>query len=458
MSSMLGIAVRIAQRMGMHSESTNAKCNALEAEMRRRLWWSLVIFDNRTSEMSDYKTSVLNPTWDCRTPLNLNDFDLSPEIRSPPAVHDIPTEALFTVVRSEVGDFVRHSSWHLDFANPSLKSIAKYASSDADSETSIIETLVEEKYFLHCNLENPLHFLTIWTTRAYFAKNRLLEHYAHFPNPSTPPSEADLASVSDHALAMLSCDTKLVSSPLTKGFLWFTHIHFPFVAYIHLVQDLTRRPQQPGTARIWDIMSDNYATRFLAVDVNVNPFHRILAKMVMSAWEACQAVSGRGRNSMHGLSTHIRQAQSSSQTEVPRIVIDMRRRLAEMKLNSPKARSIEQAQQGLTNGGDITNDKGTNVDTFPSPPDIVSGVDLSSLGLSSNSSIHELEQPQQQQNQQDIGNSSWVGDAYNYNDMLNLGTGPSTMDMDMDSVNPFDMTSSMQWTWNPMHATGGWTW
>jgi hypothetical protein len=70
---MLGVAMRIAQRMGKHSESACAKCAPLEAEMRRRLWWSLVLFDSRISEMANDRTTTLIPTWDCRIPLNVND-------------------------------------------------------------------------------------------------------------------------------------------------------------------------------------------------------------------------------------------------------------------------------------------------------------------------------------------------------------------------------------------------
>jgi hypothetical protein len=50
---MLAAAIRIAQRMGLHNESTYTRYTAVEAEMRRRLWWSLVIFDHRMCEMSD---------------------------------------------------------------------------------------------------------------------------------------------------------------------------------------------------------------------------------------------------------------------------------------------------------------------------------------------------------------------------------------------------------------------
>ncbi|KAH8688779.1 hypothetical protein BGW36DRAFT_392158 [Talaromyces proteolyticus] len=83
---MLGIAIRIAQRMTIHSESALAKCTVFEAELGRRLWWALVL-------------------WDCRVPLSLNDSDLRPEMKEPPNVQRTPTDALFIVVRSELGDF-----------------------------------------------------------------------------------------------------------------------------------------------------------------------------------------------------------------------------------------------------------------------------------------------------------------------------------------------------------------
>lgn len=68
-SALLGVALRIAQRIGLHSEAANTKHSILEAELRRRLWWSLVHFDARVSEMTEIKLSMLVPTWDCRIPV-----------------------------------------------------------------------------------------------------------------------------------------------------------------------------------------------------------------------------------------------------------------------------------------------------------------------------------------------------------------------------------------------------
>ena len=94
---MIGVAIRIAQRMGIHSESALAKCTALEAEMRRRLWWSLILFDYRISQMSNSNSTTLDPTWDCKIPLNVNDSDLRPEMKGPPAFQGKSTEALLYV-------------------------------------------------------------------------------------------------------------------------------------------------------------------------------------------------------------------------------------------------------------------------------------------------------------------------------------------------------------------------
>ncbi|KAE8420745.1 hypothetical protein BDV36DRAFT_249068 [Aspergillus pseudocaelatus] len=289
-SSMLGIAIRIAQRMGIENEATNARCTALEGEMRRRLWWSLINFDNRISEMSDHKTTMLIPTWDCRAPLNMNDFDIRPEMTVLPQSHDEPTEALFTVVRSQMGDFIRYSAFHLDYTNPSLKAIARDSPHGAGPERERImafEKMIEDRYLRSCNPENPLHFMTIWTTRGQLAKNRLLEHYLKYAPVQQTDEQRDIAI--SHALSIIECDTKLMTSPLTKGYRWLIDFHFPFPAYIYILKDLRKRPTLEHADRIWRVMSDNCEARFKDMQ-KVNPFFDFFAKIVLEAWEAREAV------------------------------------------------------------------------------------------------------------------------------------------------------------------------
>lgn len=314
---MIGLAIRIAQRMGIHSESTYAKCPALEAEMRRRLWWSLILFDTRISEMANYKAVTLTPTWDCRVPLNVNDFDLQPEMKDPPVVQGNSTEALFAVVHSEIAEFVRHSAFHLDFVNPALKTFSKDVQRGPVPEGGglvALEKTIEDKYLKSCNLENPLHFMTVWTTRAHLAKNRLVEHFSRFSRSSMQQTDSQRDAALFHAVSMLECDTKLVTSSLAKGYLWLVNFHFPFPAYIHLFQDLRRRPVGDHAERTWEIMSDNYEARFTFRRQGDNPLSKIFAKIVLQAWKAREIVA----------------TQSENPLVTPRIVSEIRREVAQM--------------------------------------------------------------------------------------------------------------------------------
>ena len=316
LSSMLGVAIRIAQRMGIHREAALAKCTTVEAEMRRRLWWSLVFFDTRIGEIANSKNVTLDPTWDCKIPLNVNDSDLRPGMKGPPAIQGKSTEALLTVVRSELGEFIRHTAFHLDFTSPALRPIATHLQSDPaleGGELIKLEQMIEDQYLKFCDQENPIHFMTIWTTRAYFAKYRLLEHLSRYSSSSLRQTEAQHDTATSHALRRLECDTKIMTSPLTKRFLWLNHFHFPFPAYIQIVQDLRRRPISEQARQAWEVMSDNYETWFNSQSEEDDPFFQIFSKIVLQAWQACEEAFKQSRETL----------------KIPRIVSSIRYTLAQ---------------------------------------------------------------------------------------------------------------------------------
>jgi len=340
---MLGVAVRIAQRMGIHSESDLAKCTAVEAELRRRLWWSLILFDTRIGEIAHSKTPTLDPTWDCKIPLNVNDCDLRPEMKGPPAIQGKSTEAIFAVVRSELGEFIRHTGFHLDFTSPALKPIAKHLQNGLapeGGELVELEKLIEDQYLKSCDQENPIHFMTIWTTRVYLAKCRLLEHHSRYFSSSVHRTEAQRDAATSHALRMLECDTKIMTSPLTKRFLWLNHCYFPFPAYLQIVQDVRRRPISEQARQAWEIMSDNYQAWFISQFREDKPFFKIFSKIVIQAWEACEAAS----------------KQPGTTLTPPRIVSSIRHTLAQIARN---AQNTDTEQPGYF--------MGMRIDEFPMP-------------------------------------------------------------------------------------------
>ncbi|KAF2826711.1 hypothetical protein CC86DRAFT_292200 [Ophiobolus disseminans] len=306
LSSMLGTAIRIAQRMGIHNESSNIKCSALEAELRRRLWWSLVLFDARISEMTELKVGQLVPTWDCRPPSNANDFDLRPEMKIAPEVHTFTSETLFAVVRSEFGNFTRHCAFHLDFINPALKSIvARYSPDPLDiDEFTTFEQTIEQKYLRFCDPQNPLHYMTIWWARGQLAKSRFIKDLSDSSKTIAQRTSTQRDATISYALDMLECDTMLMSSELTTGFQWLTYLNFPFPAYVHIVQDLRKRPLSDLAQTSWDVMGKNCTARFIDIETRDNPterkahaFFKVFAAVILQAWTARQAAAATRRPS-----------------------------------------------------------------------------------------------------------------------------------------------------------------
>ncbi|KAI9040120.1 fungal specific transcription factor domain-containing protein [Aspergillus affinis] len=312
LSSMLTIAIRIAQRTGIHNEATLARYSVIEAEMRRRLWWSLVLFDSRISEITEYSITVLAPTWDCKIPLNVSYSDLQTEMKEPPVAREQASEAIYAVTRSELGEFIHHAPFHLDFTNPALKPIAKDLPDGGD--IGALEKIIEKKYLETCDPQNPLHFMTIWMTRAQLARYHLVEHYSKYSNSSSHSKESQRDAAMSHALGMLECDTKIMTSPLTKQFHWFLHSNFPFFAYIYILQRLKERPINTQAEQAWEVMSDNYEARFGSLNVVDNPLFRTFIQVVLPAWDSFEVAFKR-----HGESL-----------SPPRIVSDIRQKLTEI--------------------------------------------------------------------------------------------------------------------------------
>ena len=277
---MLALASSIGQRMGIHSEPSLVRCSPFEAEMRRRLWWAIACFEARIGELSESKISTLNPTWDCKVPLNVNESSLWPEMKSPPNSSGTAADSIFIVTRSEHGEYLRHAPFHCDFSNPTFKLIAK-----SYGDMSTFENRLQDQYLKSCDSENALHCMAVWMSHVQLSKSHLLESYAKGLESTARLTEAQIESGIKHALRMLECDTKILTSPLTKGYTWIVAIYFPFPAYMHLVQELVVRPAGKYAARAWELMNDNYEARFASDDSRVDAIFRVFAGVVLKAWE-----------------------------------------------------------------------------------------------------------------------------------------------------------------------------
>lgn len=297
--------MRIAQRLGIHDETSLQKHPPLDKELHRRLWWQLVFFDSRICELgNNNKSTMLTPIWNCNIPLNVGDSDLRNETKTLPKPQAMASDGIFVAARGELGEYVRNSDSYLAFVNPVYKSIVKPIGS-----LDQLEARMKGKYLRFCDLDNPLHFMTTWAMRGYLARYRLIEYYSK----SSSHSEAQRRASVSYAMTMIECDTEIMASPLTKGFVWFLSFQFPFPAYIHLFQELKQGIPQKKAEEIWEAMGSNYEARFSSQKGFKDTARSLFQQIVLQAWESFEEIS----------------KQTDKTTDVPRIVALVKEHITE---------------------------------------------------------------------------------------------------------------------------------
>lgn len=97
--TLVGVAVRIGQRMGLHRTEHLSGLSVFKAEMRRRLWWQICILNSQLGEatgQTGQRTTASNELLlDVAMPANISDCDLHPNIESLVPQRERGTQMMF---------------------------------------------------------------------------------------------------------------------------------------------------------------------------------------------------------------------------------------------------------------------------------------------------------------------------------------------------------------------------
>lgn len=289
----LGSVIRIAQRMKIESEAALAKLTPFEAEMRRRLWWTIVMLDERICQMTSSRYGALSPLWDCRPPAALNDGDLHPEGRSipSPSSETGPAESSIVSLRARINNYVRFSAANLQFTNPALMTMARESSLTLEGFMKWKETF-EAEHLANFNLDVPIQFQTLWTVRGVLGRAHVMEYLIAYSKLGDKVGETQRVNAIRSALSALEADINLLTSPLTKRWRWMNDFHFQFLAYLLVTQELRRRPMHTLSEQMWHTLSTSCEIRWLGGDaMGRKMFAHIFAKGLDQAWRAREAAA-----------------------------------------------------------------------------------------------------------------------------------------------------------------------
>ncbi|KAI5862733.1 fungal-specific transcription factor domain-containing protein [Durotheca rogersii] len=288
-----GVTVRIAQKMGLHRDGDFLGLSPFETEIRRRVWWRIVLLDAMYALMSGLGQSLLPRLWDTKEPLNIDDSDLYPSMTTI-RPKDSPTEMVFCLICCEVAKTMVDT--------PELHAVI--LQNEMGSETTVPEKIERAKNRVdeldkaisdilskYSDLSmGPVHILAAETQSIMVAKLRELI----CPMREQPEWGTEIFTPKDH-LFKLSLTAgehilKMYQFSKTGGaFLWFVRSHFQIEVFVYMVGQLSWRTSGQLVERAWAVTEVSYGYYSELYDLSVKG-HTTAAILTVRAWEVRENV------------------------------------------------------------------------------------------------------------------------------------------------------------------------
>ncbi|KAH6900452.1 fungal-specific transcription factor domain-containing protein [Thelonectria olida] len=255
--SLIGLVVHLAQGMGLHRDGTHFGLSPFETEMRRRVWWQLLILDLRSADELGADLIISDRGHDTNLPSNINDADITPEMTEFPEEKEGRSDCAVALVRYEICSLsrrlVRASS---AFANICPRGMALTAASLPDRERMLIEVYqgIESKFLKNVVLHetDPLYWMAAMIARVIMAKMCLVIYQPMlFPGSDESLTEEARHRVYVAAIEIMEYSHILNSDPRCKQYRWLFMTYTNWHAMAYYLVEAVRRPWTPLVERGW---------------------------------------------------------------------------------------------------------------------------------------------------------------------------------------------------------------
>lgn len=288
--TLCGIATRIAQRIGVHRDGSNHGLSVFETEMRRRVWFQLIIIDATSAQFCGVASSSPSTSIDVKPPMNANDSDLDPRMTEPACEKQGPTEMIFVLARSGLGQGLRRlsagdaggdGSW-ANLSSPSMSLQEK------DKIIDELEEFMESRFLRYCDKSIPLHMVTRLMARASVHYTRLMAHHPRqYQDQNVRISRAEKDMIFESALEMTKYTDHAQNNPVVRRFSWHTVNHMPWDAIIFMLSELRHRTDPEEKSTVWQLIGNVYSQHILETGKrDSTPLHLAIESLIIKAWRA----------------------------------------------------------------------------------------------------------------------------------------------------------------------------
>lgn len=259
--TLTGVALRIAEGMGLHRDGTSLGLPPFETEIRRRIWWLLKMHDIRTADLTGLpkfrNLDVDNHT--PKLPAYINDHELYVGMPSPPIESTRPTDMIFCVLRTEL--IATHAAKFRKQGNDNWIWDGHASEDDMlqkEEAMREVEDILETKYLRYCDPSQPLQLMALLHTRSAMNVGRFITHHPRrWVNASQTP-ESERQYVWHISINLLEQYDMMQSNLKISRFAWHAAYFLPWHAFIHVLDALRAKPLMVDAVKAWQLIEVTY--------------------------------------------------------------------------------------------------------------------------------------------------------------------------------------------------------
>lgn len=253
MSSLIGLAVSVAMKMGLNCVDSMTSLTPFDMELRRRLWWQLSTLDVRIAEDYHVRPNILASLNTTSFPANIDDSLLQPTITQAPRSESRRTEMLYNLARFQGSHFLREIVFSDEICREQGYKIRTVA-----EKCDFIDSYwakIENELLCFCDPSVPIDNITLTSVRLIMVKSKLT---IMKPNPQQKQDAPVRESYRQTCQQVLEYAHNLRQYEPGKKWLWLFQTYIEWDALAYLLLDLSLF-SEGDTDHLWKTIEEIYA-------------------------------------------------------------------------------------------------------------------------------------------------------------------------------------------------------
>ncbi|KAL6716437.1 hypothetical protein ACLMJK_006004 [Lecanora helva] len=250
--TLLSLAARMSQALGLYTGEDPSSCKPFEIEMRRRLWHQVRVLDINAAADRGTDPMIAGESRGFKIPVNVNDADMFPDMECPAISREGFTDMSFCLMCCEFEPLIRKLVFVPGGETADERLEIEQSWPKKQEIVRSFAQSIQEKYLRHCDMNIPLQ----WFAHSVGEITRSgMMLYAIRPlkiHPQVKAPRMEYFAVLNIAVDTLAKQITAFQNPKSEPWRWFVWV--PWHALAVALAELCSRTEGVEVERAWEVV------------------------------------------------------------------------------------------------------------------------------------------------------------------------------------------------------------